>query len=316
MANPLLTVFNEADYKRFKAEFTTEIPVSAYIGNISKSYLARVEGTENKKQMIKLIKDEVMAADDTGGRKRKLWVLKVMKLFYVTLTSSDFANEDTYLYFVLSPIFKNFLLGNPRNCLIFGETNLKAKAIEVNRYLDDDERRFTGPKIDLIIKDKKYDLEIMTVEVSGPLQKVNRTHFLEDRNKTAKNLKAMFKHIVSKMEVPSVTLVRKLKLYGLQFYNNKAFIYSLSKPCDYSYVFVQDFEFPVLGESSILKQSMPTFFKNFSAISHLIEAVHVVLDEIFSIDENQEVLEEIIEDPSPHVSPRKKQKAKARAEER
>ncbi|KAL7315077.1 hypothetical protein PS15m_006575 [Mucor circinelloides] len=256
--------------------------------------------------MIKLIKEEVMAVGDTKGSQRKLWVLKVMKLFYVTLTSLDFANEDSYLYFVLSPMFKNLLLNNPRNCLIFGETNLKAKAIEVNRYLDDDERRFSGPKIDLIIKDKKYNLEIMTVEVSGPPQKVNQTHFLEDRNKTAKNLKAMFKHIVSRMEVPSVTLIRKLKLYGLQFYQNEVFIYSLSKPCDYSYVFVKDLQFSVLGESSISKQSMPTFLKNFPAISHLIEATHVGLDEIFSIDENQEVLE----DPSPHVSPRKKTKSK------
>ncbi|KAI7899826.1 uncharacterized protein BX663DRAFT_175385 [Cokeromyces recurvatus] len=309
--NPLLTVFNETDYNRFKAEFTTKIPISAYAGNTSKRYLTRVEGTENKKQMIKLIKEEVMTISDTKNSQKKLWVLKVMKLFYVTLTSSDFANEDSYLYFVLSPIFKNLLLNHPRNCLIFGEVNLKAKAIEVNRYLDEDERSFTGPKIDLIIKDKKYNLEIMIVEVSGPPQKVNRTHFLEDRNKIAKNLKAMFKHIVSKMEVLSVTLIRKLKLYGLQFYNNKVFIYSLSKPCVYSYVFVKDFEFSTLGEFSILKQSMPTFFKNFSAISHLIEATHDVLDEIFSIDENQEVLEESSEDPSPHVSPRKKQKARA-----
>ncbi|KAG1077741.1 hypothetical protein G6F42_024647 [Rhizopus arrhizus] len=120
----------------------------------------------------------------------------------------------------------------------------------------------------------------------------------------------MFKQIVSRMEVPSVTLIRKLKLYGLQFYQNEVFIYSLSKPCDYSNVFVKDSQFSVLGESSISKQSMPTFFKNFPAISHLIEATHVGLDEIFSIDENQEVLEESSEDPSPHVLPRKKTKSK------
>ena len=161
-------MFNETDYKRFQAEFTTKIPTSTYLGNTSKSYVARVEGTENKKQMIKLIKEEVMAVRDTKCSQRKLWVLKVMKLFYLTLTSLDFANEDSYLYFVLSPIFKNLLLYNPRNCLIFGETNLKAKAIEVNRYLNDEDRRFSGSKNDIIIKDKKYNLEIMTVEVSGP----------------------------------------------------------------------------------------------------------------------------------------------------
>lgn len=92
-ANPLLTVFNKTDYDRFKAEFTTKIPISTYVGNTSKSYLARVEGTENKKQMIKLIKEEVMAVGDTKGSQRKLWVLKVMKLFYVTLTSLDFATK-------------------------------------------------------------------------------------------------------------------------------------------------------------------------------------------------------------------------------
>ncbi|KAF1803337.1 hypothetical protein FB192DRAFT_1251569, partial [Mucor lusitanicus] len=58
----------------------------------------------------------------------------------------------------------------------------------------------------------------------------NHTHFLEDRNKTAKNLKAMFKHIVSKLEVPSIISVRKLKLRGIQFYNGQAYIYTLSRP--------------------------------------------------------------------------------------
>lgn len=88
-------------------------------------------------------------------------------------------------------------------------------------------------------------------------------------------------------------------------------VYSISKPCDYSYAFVKDFEFPALDKSSILIQSMPTFFKNFPAISRLIEETHLVLDELFSIDESQEVLEENVDDPSPHVSPRKKQKGKA-----
>jgi hypothetical protein len=54
---------------------------------------------------------------------------------------------------------------------------------------------------------------------------------------------------------------------------------------------------------------MPTFFKNFTAISHLTEATYVILDDMFStVDETQDLLEEDNEDPSPHVSPRKKQK--------
>jgi hypothetical protein len=76
-------------------------------------------------------------------------------------------SEDSYLF---SPQYlKTYYL-------IFGEVNLKAKAIEVNRYLED--RSNTGPKI---IKYKKYELEIMIVEVSGPPRKANRTRFLEGR---------------------------------------------------------------------------------------------------------------------------------------
>lgn len=57
---------------------------------------------------------------------------------------------------LLSPIFKSLLCNSPHTCLLFGEMNLKAKAAKVNRYLRDEERRFTGPKIDLIIKGEKY----------------------------------------------------------------------------------------------------------------------------------------------------------------
>lgn len=64
----------------------------------------------------------------------------------------------------------------------------------------------------------------MIVEVSGPPHKISQTRFLEDRNKIYKNLKAMFKQVVAKMELPAMTLIRKLKLYGLQFYNNEAFV--------------------------------------------------------------------------------------------
>ncbi|CEP18085.1 hypothetical protein [Parasitella parasitica] len=254
--------------------------------------------------MIEALKQEVLDSAD-----RTLWILKVMKLFYGSLDPSNFANKDSYLYFILAPILKPLLLQDTRNRFVFGESNLKAKAVEINRYLDDDERGFAGPKIDAILIDKKYNMEIMTIEVSGPPNKINHTHFLEDRNKTAKNLKAMFKHIVSKLEDPSIISVRKLKLRGIQFYNNQAYIYSLSRPCD-SYVFSLDMVFPVLGQSSILHQSIPTFVKQFSAIPWLIHETHAILDDIFTFDKSQEILEEVNDDPSPHVSPRKKQKAK------
>jgi hypothetical protein len=259
--NTLVKVFKKENYDRFKNEFTSKIPISVYIGNTTKKHLIRVEEAIDKKETIKTIKGEMTANDSA----MKLWIIKVIKLYYLTLKTSDFINEGSYLYFVLAPTLKN-LINQPRNILVFGEANLKAKAIEVNRYQDDDERSSAGPKIDIIIKDKKYDIEVMIVEFSGPPSKTNKTHFLEDRHKIAKNLKAIHKRIVSNMEVPNVMLSRKLKLHGLQVYNNNLIMYSLSKPCKYGYVFTQDFQFSIPSSSSILCQVLPTFIKNMFSI--------------------------------------------------
>ncbi|CAO3654898.1 unnamed protein product [Mucor hiemalis] len=106
------------------------------------------------------------------------------------------------------------------------------------------------------------------------------------------------------MEVPSVTLIKKIKLFGIQLYKDTV----LSKPCNDSYAFMKELEFPALGQYSVLHQSMPTFLKNFSAIGNLILTTNALLDEVFAIDSTQEILEENTEDPSPHVSPHKKQK--------
>lgn len=305
-----MNIFSQNDYERFSKLFITQVPVSAAVGNSCKKFIAKVEEAEKKKMMIKKIKDEVCLYDDGSKKEKDLWILKVIKLFYITLTPSDFINEDSYLYFVLSPILKN-LLNSDGIYLLFGECNLKAKAIEVNRYLDDDERRFAGPKIDVIIKNTKYNLEVMIVEVSGPPHKVNQTHFLEDRKKIGKNLKSMFKYIVSKMEVPSVTLIKKLRLYGIQFYNNDVYVYSISKPCDYCYVFAQHIKYSIPGDICLLNQSLPTFSKNLYGIKYLMEETEVMLDKLFKIDVTQDILEENNDDPSPHISPKKKQKEKA-----
>lgn len=145
-----MNIFDEVDYKRFKNEFTTKVPVSRSLANFAKGYVARVDKAGNKKQMIKALKQEVL-----DSAYRKLWILKVLKLFYVFLDPSNFVNGDSYLYFILAPILKPLLLQDTRNRLVFGESNLKVKAVEINRYLDDDERRFAGPKIDVVLIDNK-----------------------------------------------------------------------------------------------------------------------------------------------------------------
>ncbi|KAG1051656.1 hypothetical protein G6F43_006151 [Rhizopus delemar] len=155
-----------------------EASTSVSAGFSCKRVLSQVEKALDNKKALKDEKEKVLSMNDDKSKQRTLWILKIMKLFYFTLTSLDFTKEDAYLYFVLSPIFKNLLCNDPRTCLLFGKTNLKAKAIEVNRYLGDEKRRFAGPKIDIVVKDENYNMEIMLVEVSGPPNK----NILEEDN--------------------------------------------------------------------------------------------------------------------------------------
>lgn len=39
--------------------------------------------------------------------------------------------------------------------------------MEVNRYLNDDDKRFAGPKMNPIVTDLKFDVEIMIIEISS-----------------------------------------------------------------------------------------------------------------------------------------------------
>lgn len=77
------------------------------------------------------------------------------------------------------------------------------------------------------------------------------------------------------MEVPSITLIKELKLFGLQFYSDQVFVHSFSKSCDHSYVFLNDFKFSCLRQSSVFTQSMPLFFKDFIVLILLLKT-HMV----------------------------------------
>jgi hypothetical protein len=189
------------------------------------------------------------------------------------------------------------------------ETNFNAKAIEINRHLSKEERRIAGPKIGAIIVDKKYNLEVVVIEVSGPpAKKRPNSLFRRDRNKIAKNLKAMHKRVASLMEVPNVILRRKIKLYGIQFYCDNVYIYSLTKPSMDYYAFTLETEFVFPNNSSLHHQSLPTFFKNIWLLNSINTEARKMLDEVFVIDSEQEVLTENVKAPSPHQSLRKKQK--------
>lgn len=147
--NNLQKFFGVDDCNRLKTEFTTKLIMNVFAGNTCKNILIRMKEGVNTKKVLKDEKEKVLPWNDDTNKQTTLWLLKIIKLFYSDLKPADYANKDSYLYFVLSPIFKNLLCNNPRVSLLFGEVNLKAKPIEVNRYLFEDERRSAGTKIDI-----------------------------------------------------------------------------------------------------------------------------------------------------------------------
>lgn len=98
------------------------------------------------------------------------------------------------------------------------EASLRCKKEHENGILLEEGTCTTPTKIDCIILNKDFDLEVAIIEVSGPNKKVNTTHFLEDRKKTAKNLKYMYNAIMSLKEKPSIEFKMPIKVYGFHVY--------------------------------------------------------------------------------------------------
>ena len=60
-------------------------------------------------------------------------------------------------------------------------------------------------------------LEFSTLEVSGPPSSLDHTHYVGDKNKTAKMLKIILNFIFTKYQ-GDFEKFRKIKVYGVQIY--------------------------------------------------------------------------------------------------
>jgi hypothetical protein len=102
-------------------------------------------------------------------------------------------------------------------CFNRGESTLQCSAIQLNQSLRDDDRRCIGNKIDAIISMVDLDLEMSTLEVSGSPSYLDHTHYVGDRNKTAKMLKIILNFI--KTNYPGdFEEFRRIKVFGIQIY--------------------------------------------------------------------------------------------------
>ncbi|KAF1807244.1 hypothetical protein FB192DRAFT_1019394, partial [Mucor lusitanicus] len=167
-------------------------------------------------------------------------------------------------FFFLFPILKQALLSIP---FVFklGESHLQCAIKQTN----DDEAADADPKIDIIMSHKQNTLAMSVVEVSGPNHKVNKSHYIGDRNKIAKNLKSIIKTIENTSSTPDIQALKKVKVYGLQVYLNKIYVYSLSKiTCSY-YLFVLEKTINIPCSPGLLDQQLPGFLASFLYLGNI-----------------------------------------------
>jgi len=89
---------------------------------------------------------------------------------------------------------------------------LRSSATLLNQSLKDDE-------IDAILSMIDLRLEISTLEVSGSPSCLEHTHYVGDRNKTAKMLKIILNFIKINYS-GCFEEFRRIKAYGVQIYGN------------------------------------------------------------------------------------------------
>jgi hypothetical protein len=116
---------------------------------------------------------------------------------------------------------------NPWIKFVWFEGTLKCKKEEENGILLESDGKATSvTKIDGIVMDEAYDLEVALIEVSGPNWKVDTNHFFADRKKLAKNLKCVYKTIVGLKTDASLVSRKELKVYGFHFYRKSIITYN------------------------------------------------------------------------------------------
>lgn len=99
-----------------------------------------------------------------------------------------------------------------------------------NRKLADNDRRHHGASIDAIITHLATGLEVGIVEVSGPPTMPCHSHFIDDREKIAVNLKKILKRILATYTTANFNILAKIMPIGIQVYDHQLFIYVLTMP--------------------------------------------------------------------------------------
>lgn len=239
--------------------------------------------------MKKLVKEEkkrirglpLTSSVQPVDRKDMKCVLKIVKLLVQVTNNGDRQNwlkeEMTEAEFVVrftTPLM-DLILKPCSTKMTFkpGEQKLQIVKDYENSALTEDKTRLPGPNIDGIIKNIDLDIPLYLVEVSGspnsPAE--NYSHYKGDRNKLAKNLKYLFKIIISMKSVPSFESSCKIKLFGIHLYSDQVYVYSLSMPIWDVFVFNLEIKFDIPVKPTLFPSTLPTFISKLFQVGELLD---------------------------------------------
>ncbi|CAG8684094.1 203_t:CDS:10, partial [Ambispora leptoticha] len=183
------------------------------------SILKNVNTAEKLCDAIKRERERLRTNGNLKWKKRSLALLKIFRDQFPHRRNCLREQQTEYNYIInfISRVFNLLLKDKPFLKCSWGETTLRSSAALLNQSLKDDERRHPGNKIDAILSLLELDLEFCTLEVSGPPSHVDHTHYVGDRNKTAKMLKIILNFIKRNFS-GDFELFRRIKVYGMQVY--------------------------------------------------------------------------------------------------
>ncbi|POG62000.1 hypothetical protein GLOIN_2v1785865 [Rhizophagus irregularis DAOM 181602=DAOM 197198] len=112
-------------------------------------------------------------------------------------------------------------------------------------------------------------LQVSTLEVSGSPSCPDHTHYVGDRNKTAKMLKIILNFI--KVNYPGdFREFRRIKVYGVQIYDHDFYIYSMCMPFAGVYYFKLEKKFSYSTIPALLFKELLNFSSNLLTMRDMI----------------------------------------------
>ncbi|KAI9252992.1 hypothetical protein BDA99DRAFT_520583 [Phascolomyces articulosus] len=247
-------------------------------------------------------------------RKERKIVLKLINVYRRQFRNGrnllkEEQTEGNYIASFLAPLFDRLLRDMVEIDWMWGETKTKSAQHIDNDVLDDGERRSSSTNVDGKVTLSTTGMELCIIEVSGPPEVKNYTHFGNDRRKLAINMKKAFRYIIYKNKSGTKNLLKRMTIYGLQFYERKLYIYALKMPQWGVYLFQQEKELQMPMEPTTVKTDVPHMVKALWQLKCKLSQSAVTITSYLESNDN----DTSSDNSQAHGTPTKKQKRNKRS---